>query len=101
TVHDSAFNHGFDPLAYLDGIPAERVRQIQLAGHSHLGDYNIDTHDHPVAEPVWDLYAAAVDRFGPVPAMIERDDAIPPLTELVAELDRARAIAGAVQAAAE
>ena len=99
-IHVSAFNHGFDPLAYLDGMPAERIRQIHLAGHSHLGDYIIDTHDHPVADAVWDLYARAVERFGPVPAMIERDDAISPLADLIAELDHARRIAGGVAAVA-
>lgn len=94
-VFVSAFNHGFDAQRYLDAIPVERVRQIHLAGHSHCGDYIIDTHDAPVAEEVWDLYAAALRRFGAVPAMIERDDHIPALAELVAELDRARAIAAA------
>jgi uncharacterized protein len=58
-----------------------------------MGDHLIDTHDHPIAAPVWDLYAQAVAHFGAVPTMIERDDNIPPLGELVAELDRARAIA--------
>lgn len=92
-VYVSAFNHGFDPLHYLAKIPGERVRQIHLAGHSNCGDYIIDTHDAPVIDPVWKLYAAAVERFGPVPTMIERDDRIPPLADLLAELDRARQIA--------
>ena len=90
----SAFNHGFDPVEFLDGIPAARVRQIHLAGHDNCGDLIIDTHDAPVIDPVWDLYAEALRRFGPVPTMIERDDRIPPLGALVRELDRARAIAG-------
>lgn len=88
----SAANHGFDPLAYLDGIPADRVRQIHLAGHSRGKDLLIDTHDAPVCGPVWDLYAHLLPKLGPVATMIERDDAIPPLQELLAELDRARAI---------
>jgi len=92
-IYVSSINHEFDPRAYLDGIPANRVQQIHLAGHEDHGDYIIDTHDHPVADPVWDLYAEAVRRFGPVSTMIERDDNIPPLDELVAELDRARRIA--------
>jgi uncharacterized protein (UPF0276 family) len=91
-VYVSAFNHGFDPLHYLAQIPGERVRQIHLAGHSNCGEYIIDTHDAPVIDPVWDLYAAAIDRFGPVPTMIERDDRIPPLADLLAELDRARQV---------
>ena len=92
-VYVSAFNHEFDPLAYLDAIPGERVRQIHLAGHENNGTHIIDTHDHPVIDPVWSLYAEAIRRFGPVTTMIERDDRIPPLTELESELDRARAVA--------
>ncbi|MCB2017001.1 MAG: DUF692 family protein, partial [Hydrogenophaga sp.] len=102
-VYVSSVNHGFDPLDYLRAMPAERVRQIHLAGHSHNGDFIIDTHDHPVAPEVWDLYAQACRLFGPTATMIERDDHIPPLAELIAELDQARAIArahGAVAAPA-
>lgn len=88
----SASNHGFDPVAYLAGIPAQRVRQIHLAGHSQGRDLLIDTHDKPVADAVWSLYAAALERVGPVATMIERDDDIPPLAELLDELDIARGI---------
>ena len=95
-VYVSAHNHGFDPLAYLDGVPRERVRQIHLAGHSHNGSLIIDTHDHPVPNPVWDLYAEALARLGPVPTMIERDDDIPPLGVLLEELTRARSLAESV-----
>jgi uncharacterized protein (UPF0276 family) len=89
----SASNHGFDPLAYLAGIPARRVRQIHLAGHSQGRELLIDTHDQPVPASVWSLYDAALKRLGPVATMIERDDAIPPLAELLAELGTARGIA--------
>ncbi len=96
-IHVSSVNHGFDAHAFLRGVPVDRVQQIHLAGHTVVtgdnGDHIIDTHDHPVAEPVWALYAEAVRRFGPVATMIERDDHIPPLAELIAELDRARAVA--------
>jgi uncharacterized protein (UPF0276 family) len=92
-IHVSSFNHGFDPLTYLHAIPPERVQQIHLAGHSHNGDHIVDTHDHPVADPVWELYRAACRHIGPVATMIERDDHIPPLPELLAELDQARRIA--------
>lgn len=95
-VHVSAFNHGFDAREFLHAMPASRVRQIHLAGHTDNGDHLIDTHDHPVADPVWALYREALVRFGPVPTMIERDDHIPPLPELLAELNRARAIAADV-----
>jgi uncharacterized protein len=95
-IYVSAFNHDFDPLAFLDGVPPARVRQIHLAGHDHCGDLIIDTHDAPVIGPVWDLYAEALHRFGAVPTMIERDDNIPPLGTLLRELDRARATAARV-----
>ncbi|MBB6557954.1 uncharacterized protein (UPF0276 family) [Acidovorax soli] len=92
-IHVSSVNHGFDPLAYLDALPAHRVQQIHLAGHSDLGDHIIDTHDHPVAPAVWDLYAQACARFGAVATMVERDDRIPPLAELLDEMAVARRIA--------
>ncbi len=92
-IYVSAFNHDFDPYTYLNYVPVQRVAQFHLAGHTNHGDYIIDTHDHPVIDPVWELYAAAVRRFGPVSAMIERDDHIPPLAELLTELEQARRIA--------
>ena len=95
-VYVSATNHGFDPRAFIDGIPAGRVRQIHLAGHAP-GDVLIDTHDRAVCDAVWQLYRHACARFGPLATMIERDDAIPPLAELLAELDQARAIAQATE----
>lgn len=94
-IYVSAFNHGFDPLTYLRAIPPQRVQQIHLAGHTNNGDHIVDTHDHPVVDPVWDLYRAACDYLGPVATMIERDDHIPPLPEVLAELDQARRIAAA------
>jgi uncharacterized protein (UPF0276 family) len=98
-VYVSAFNHGFDAVAFLDAMPARRVRQIHLAGHDNCGDLIIDTHDARIIGPVWRLYAEAVRRFGPVPTMIERDDRIPPLAALVRELDRARSVAAGALAA--
>lgn len=92
-IYVSARNHDFDPQAYLDGIAKEKVKQFHLAGHSDYGDYVIDTHDHPVADPVWQLYQQALQRFGWISTMIERDDNIPPLAELLAEVETARAIA--------
>lgn len=91
-IYVSSFNHGFNPLEYLKGIPCDRVQQFHLAGHTHNTDHIIDTHDAPIVEPVWQLYAAAVKRFGQVATMIERDDNIPPLDELLTELDHARTI---------
>jgi len=99
-IYVSSINHGFDPHEYIDAIPAERVMQYHLAGHTLMGDYIIDTHDQPVIDPVWHLYAYCVRRFGPVSTMIERDDNIPPFKELMAELQRARDIAEPILGAA-
>jgi uncharacterized protein (UPF0276 family) len=90
-VYVSGTNHGFSPDTYLQGIPVDRVRQIHLAGHSVGGSGLIDTHDTPVCDAVWDLYARACARFGHLATMIERDDNIPPLSTLLDELDIARA----------
>lgn len=89
-VHVNAVNHGFDARRFLDALPVGSVRQVHLAGHTDNGTHLVDTHDAPVCEAVWRLYEHAVRRFGAVPAMIERDDRIPPLEELLAELDIAR-----------
>lgn len=99
-IHVNSCNHGFDPRAFLDGIPADRVQQIHLAGHTRNNGLLIDTHDQPVPEHVWSLYRDAICRYGAVSTMIERDDNIPPLPELVAELNRARRIAADAQNAA-
>ena len=94
-IYVSSVNHGFDALTYLQAIPTDWVRQFHLAGHSDLGGHLIDTHDHPIVEPVWNLYRAALVQFGAVPTMIERDDNIPALGELVAELQIARDLSAA------
>jgi uncharacterized protein (UPF0276 family) len=95
-VFVSGFNHQFDGRTFIEAIPVERVVQFHLAGHCEANTHLIDTHDEPVREEVWELYAEALKRFGAVSTMIERDDNIPPLAELVAELNQARAIAGEV-----
>src|SRR5207245_3948584 len=77
-------NQGFDPRSYLDGMPAHRVRQFHLAGHEDHGDLVVDTHDAPVCEAVWSLYRTAVERFGPLPTLLERDAHLPPPAELLA-----------------
>ena len=88
----SASNHGFDAHAFLRGIPADRVRQVHLAGHTQGPGLLIDTHDQPVCDDVWALYRTAMALLGPVATMIERDDAIPPLSDLLDELAIARGI---------
>jgi uncharacterized protein (UPF0276 family) len=97
-IYVSAMNHGFDPYTYLNALPVDRVQQFHLAGHTRHGELLIDTHDMPVCEPVWQLYAAAVRRFGAVSTMIERDDNIPALQVLLEELQRARSISQSLQA---
>lgn len=97
-IYVSAFNHGFAPKDYLEGVPVNRVQQFHLAGHHNCGTHIIDTHDHPVIDEVWALYADAVRRFGHVSTMIERDDNIPEFPELFAELNQAKSIAEKVLA---
>ena len=94
-IYVSAHNHGFAAADYLTGIPHDRVRQIHLAGHTP-GEIIIDTHDRAVADGVWALYAQALALLGPVATMIERDGNVPPLGELLGELDQARGIAAQV-----
>jgi uncharacterized protein (UPF0276 family) len=95
-VFVNARNHGFDARAFLDAVPPERVFQIHLAGHSVEGALRIDTHDARVCDEVWELYAHALARTGPVSTLIEWDDRIPPLATLEAEAARARAVIEAV-----
>lgn len=92
-VFVSAQNHGFDTRTYIDALSGCDVRQIHLAGHDDSGLVRIDTHDRQVCAGVWDLYRIAAATFPSAATMIERDDSIPPLGELLAELDCARAIA--------
>jgi hypothetical protein len=94
----SARNHGFEAAQFLAGVPADRVKQIHLAGHRDEGTHLLDTHDHPVCDGVWALYRAAVQRFGAVSTLIERDDDIPPLGEVIAESRQAAAIEAEVLA---
>lgn len=97
-VFVSGFNHGFDPLRFIESIPAGRVAQLHLAGHTDGETLKIDTHDQPVCEDVFRLYEAARRRFGNVSVMIERDDNFPPFADLLAELDRVRDIAAMADA---
>src|SRR5260221_2528830 len=90
-VYVSSFNHRFDPRAYLAAIPVGRVFQFHLAGHSKQGELLLDTHDHPVPDPVWELYDEAVALFGPVSTLVEWDDHIPPFEELEAQRNEAAA----------
>ena len=89
-VYVSSVNHRFDAIAYLDAIPRDRVWQFHLAGHSDHGAYLLDTHDHPVCDPVWDLYRHAVRHCGAVPTLIEWDEHIPAWEVLEDQSQQAR-----------
>jgi uncharacterized protein len=91
-VFVSATNHGFNPRDFINGIPQDRVGQMHLGGYTDSDGFFIDTHDHPVSNPVWDLYGEAVRRFGAVPTLIEWDDKIPPFEVLQEEARKATAI---------
>jgi uncharacterized protein (UPF0276 family) len=101
-IYVAARNHGFDAERYLNAIPRGVVGEFHLAGHSRVNmdghELLIDTHDAPVCDEVWDLYRAALRRFGPLPTLIEWDSNLPPLAELVAEAGRADAVAATLHA---
>lgn len=92
-VYVSAVNHQFNPIDFIKGLPKDRVAQIHLAGHLNQGDFIIDTHDAPIIDSVWDLYAKTIGYLGNISTMIERDDNMPPFGELLAELNKAKKIA--------
>jgi uncharacterized protein (UPF0276 family) len=91
-VYVSAQNHHFDPMDYIKGIPNQRVAQYHIAGHLDKGSYILDTHDHEIRDEVWELYRQTIPHFENVSLMLERDDHIPPLTELIDELMIAKKI---------
>ncbi len=86
-IYVNSINHRYDPAKFLDGLPAERVRYIHVAGHyDEAEDLRVDTHGADVIDPVWALLARAYERIGPVPTLLERDFNIPPLPELMKEI---------------
>jgi uncharacterized protein len=87
-----AYNHGFDPVSYIEGLPTDHVVQVHLAGHRDRGTHLLDTHDRPVPDGVWSLYARVQARTGGVSTLLEWDADIPPFPELVAELGKARKV---------
>jgi uncharacterized protein (UPF0276 family) len=99
-IYVSSINHDFDPAEYVDYIPAERVAQIHIAGHSRYERFILDTHDHPVIDPVWKLYERALGRTGPTATLLEWDDRIPPFEEVHNEALKARKYLDAVTRAA-
>lgn len=92
-VFVSAFNHGWDAGAYIDTIPADRVVQVHLAGHTDKGTHLLDTHSDHVRNEVWGLYARLVSRTGPVTTLVEWDEEIPAFDVVHAEALKARDVA--------
>jgi uncharacterized protein len=94
-IYVSAWNFGFDPVAYLDALPVDAIGEIHLAGHHAAEDVDIlvDDHGSRVAKPVWELYAAAIRRFGSVPTLIEWDTNLPTLEVLLDEANHAGELA--------
>jgi len=90
-IYVSAMNHGFDPYQYLESIPQDKVKEIHLAGYEQMDGYLFDTHGHSVKPPVWDLYRAALKRFGSVPTLIEWDTDVPEFSTLLVEAKKADA----------
>src|SRR5579872_3453590 len=84
-IYVSSKNHNFDPFTYVNFVPAHRVAQIHIAGHSKFEKYILDTHDHPVLPAVWRLYGRAVERCGPTATLLEWDDNIPSFDEVHGE----------------
>jgi uncharacterized protein len=84
-IYVSSQNHDFDPFTYVNAVPADRVAQLHIAGHSKYEKYILDTHDHPVIDPVWALYARAIERCGPTATLLEWDDNIPSFDDVHAE----------------
>ncbi len=92
-VYVNSINHGYDPRAFIDAMPADRVVYLHVAGHYvEADDLRVDTHGADVCDPVWGLLDATYARFGPVPTLLERDFNIPPWAELSKELDIIRGI---------
>src|SRR6266568_2941188 len=89
-IYVSSRNHNFDPFTYVNSVPAERVAQIHIAGHSKYQKYILDTHDHPVIDTVWNLYARAIERVGHTATLLEWDDSIPPFKEVHNEAPNGR-----------
>jgi uncharacterized protein (UPF0276 family) len=100
-VHVSAKNLGYDAQAYIDALPAGAIKEIHLAGHAPdpcLGlALLVDSHDADIAEPVWALFRRLIERIGPRPTLIERDDRLPAFSTLMIERNRAAAMLAMVR----
>jgi uncharacterized protein len=92
-VYVSAINHDFEPWDFISGLPARRIAQIHMAGHTDFKTWLVDSHDHAIVEPVWELYRKTIRHLGPISSMIERDENIPEFPVLFAEMALMRQIA--------
>jgi uncharacterized protein (UPF0276 family) len=99
-IYVSSQNHSFNPFDYVNSVDPERVAQIHIAGHSKFEKYILDTHDHPVLDPVWDIYARAIERAGPTATLLEWDDHIPSFDEVHQEALKAKKFIKGTQAQA-
>lgn len=95
-IYVSSQNHNFDPYHYLSQIPADKVKEIHLAGYEKKDHFLFDTHGYQVRPPVWALYRAALERFGSVPTLIEWDTDVPDFKTLRAEASKAETLMQAV-----
>lgn len=94
-IYVNSINHRYDPIEFLRGMPAERIRYVHIAGHfDEADDLKVDTHGSPVIDPVWQLLESTYDRFGAIPTLLERDFNIPPMPELLSEVERIRQLQG-------
>lgn len=90
-IYVNSINHGYDPVAFLDGLPTERTMYVHIAGHHvEAEDLRIDTHGADVIDPVWELLDYAYARCGVMPTLLERDFNFPPPDDLLAEVSRIR-----------
>ncbi|MCL4108963.1 UNVERIFIED_CONTAM: hypothetical protein GTU68_008158 [Idotea baltica] len=90
-VYVNSINHNYDAEAFLDSLPLDRARYVHIAGHfDEADDLKVDTHGADVIDPVWQLLASAYERTGPLPTLLERDFNLPPLAELLLEIDKIR-----------
>ncbi|WP_394349382.1 HvfB family MNIO-type RiPP peptide maturase [Pseudohalioglobus sediminis] len=98
-IYVNSINHGYDPITFMESLPLQRARYIHVAGHyDEAEDLKVDTHGADVIDPVWQLLAQAYQRVGNLPTLLERDFNLPPLTDLLQEVEQVRALQGHAQA---
>ena len=98
-IYVNSINHGYDALEFMQAMPADRIKYFHVAGHYvEAEDLRVDTHGDAVADPVWQLLEAAYAHFGPVPTLLERDFNLPPLEDLLAEIQRIKTLQTAATA---